>query len=229
MLTKSARRARMLLSVTALLLAVSLAQGQGRGRPITLFSDGNPDAQVARYKPSQIRPPVPKFDYTDDGQAIMLKRHPMTQGQGWPNYVRYKWVANTNGVHHLERCSKLKRDADEVLSEEQRAILREWGQPDYLRGPFKSDRGEHVIEWAYHPLNRLFQFVDRKMVYEGPLTDQDRVLITYGEPKEVQVVILDPNIRRETWVYRPTFVRGREMMFSFANGKLVYRQQQEGQ
>ena len=222
-------RAYVFLAVAAVLLAGVLpAQGQGRGRSLSTFSGNNPNADPTSYKPSQINHPVPKFEYTDDGQAIMLKRHPYFQGQTFPNYIRYKFVENKGGIGHVDPCAKLQRRPEEILSEEQRSILREWGQPDYLRGPYKSDRGEHVVEWAYHPLNRIFQFVDRKMVYEGPLTDQDRTMITYGEPKEVQLVILEPNIRRETWIYRPTFIRGHEMLFSFANGKLIVRQQQEG-
>jgi hypothetical protein len=183
--------------------------------------------QGSRYKPSQINHPVPKFDYTDEGRPIMLRRNPYFQVQGFPDYTRYKWVENTRGVEHVPRGFKLKREPEEILSEEQRDILREWGQPDYLRGPTKSTRGDRVTEWAYHSQNKLFQFVDRKMVYHGPLTDQDRTSITYGAPKVVLATLMEPNIRRETWFYSPRFLAGHEMVFSFTNGKLTYQQEQQ--
>jgi hypothetical protein len=106
-------------------------------------------------------------------------------------------------------------------------VVREWGQPAYLRGPFKTTQGDVTIEWAYHSTNHLFQFVDGTMVYEGPLTDQERTAITYGAPKEAIVSILEPNVRRETWIYRPTFLWGREHLVSFTNGKLTYEQSTE--
>jgi hypothetical protein len=62
------------------------------------------------------------------------------------------------------------------------------------------------------------------MVYEGPLTDQERTLLTHGIPREVIRSSIDPDIRRETWFYRPWFLTGHEQVFSFANGKLVHEE-----
>jgi len=182
------------------------------------------DEKVWRYKPSQTNPPIPKFDYTETGRPIMEKRHPQYPNAGFPNYTRYRFAANKRGVEHFTKGCKLKREPDEILTEQQREILREWGQPDYLRGPYQSERNDSVIEWAYHRQNHIFQFVDREMVYEGPLTDADRTLITYGAPRNVQVFLAEPNIRRETFIYEPTFLAGHEMIFSFSNGKLVTQQ-----
>jgi hypothetical protein len=185
------------------------------------------EEQEWRYQPSQVNHPVPKFEYTDDGQAIMLKRYPANTAKENNLFRLYSFYENKHGVEHYCKGSKLKREYSDILSEEQKKILATWGQPDYLRGPYKSTRGDSVIEWAYHASNHLFQFVDRKMVYEGPLSDQERVAITYGAPREVIVVQLEPNIRRETWIYRPIFrsVIGNEKLFSFSNGKLTYQQE----
>ena len=184
------------------------------------------DEKTWKYQPSQINHPIPKFDYSDDGRAIMLKRFPLYPEQNFNQYRKYSWVANKNGVQNYPKRSKLKREPNDILSEQQKAILKEWGQPDYLRGSYKSTHLDDVVEWAYHSQNHLFQFVDRTMVYEGPLTDQDRISITYGAPREVMVIQRDPKIRRETWIYRPyVFNRWLERVYSFANGVLVYEQE----
>jgi len=178
--------------------------------------------KVWRYQPNQIARTVPAFDYAPDGRTIMVKRYAFFPAQDLCQFRKYRFYENKHGVEHVERGAKLKREPDEILSEQQRAILREWGQPDYLRGPYKSTRGDSVIEWAYLPLNRLFQFVDRKMVYEGPLTDQERIAIVHGAPRDVLVSQVGPNVRRETWLYYPYFLTNRQKVFSFSNGKLVY-------
>lgn len=193
--------------------------------PPNAFDESKSDAQPWRYKPNQMCPPIPKYEYTDAGQAIMVKRYPYFPAQDNCQFIKFRYVENKHGVEHFERCRKVKREPDEILSEQQKAVLAAWGQPDYLRGPYRSTRGDQVIEWAYHPLNRLFQFVDRTMVYQGPLTDRERTVITYGAPREVIVSQLEPNIRRETWVYRPFFLSDRERLFSFSNGELIYSQE----
>jgi hypothetical protein len=185
------------------------------------------EEQEWRYQPNQVNHPIPKFEYTDDGRAIMLKRYPACTAKEYNLFRLYSFYENKQGVEHYCKGSKLKREYSDILSEEQKKILATWGQPDYLRGPYRSTRGDLVIEWAYHASNHLFQFVDRAMVYEGPLSDQERIAITYGAPREVIVVLLEPNIRRETWIYRPIFrsVIGNEKLFSFSNGKLTYQQE----
>lgn len=194
---------------------------------VPTFSDSKSDQREWRYQPSQINHPIPKFDYTDDGRAILIKRYPFFPSQEFSAYQKYRYFENKEGVEHFQRCCKLKRESQDILTEDQKAILKEWGQPDYLRGPFKTTRGDIAIEWAYHPLNHLFQFVDGTMVYEGPLTDQERTAITYGAPRETMVTYLEPNIKRETWIYRPWFISAlsREKVFSFTNGKLTYHQE----
>jgi hypothetical protein len=210
--------------IAVLLLGLAAtALAQAPGCTIPTFSDRSGE-NVWKYEPSQICHPIPKFDYTDDGRAILLKRYPFFPSQSYCHFQKYRYIENKHGVEHYQWGEKIKREPDEILSEEQKDILREWGQPDYLRGPYKSTRGDKVIEWAYHPINHLFQFVDRTMVYEGPLTDQERTAITFGAPREVIVSQVIPNIRRELWIYRPWLLWGanREKIFSFSNGKLVY-------
>jgi hypothetical protein len=205
--------------------ALSLEAAEPIACTTPTFSDAKSGEQEWRYQPNQICHPIPKFDYTPDGRAIMIKRYPFFPTQDYCQFRKYSYFENKHGVEHFQKCCKLKREPGDILSEDQKEILREWGQPDYLRGPFKSTRGDIVIEWGYHALNHLFQFVDRTMVYEGPLTDQERTAIVYGAPRETVVMQLEPNIRRETWIYRPWFLTNRERIFSFTNGRLTYQQE----
>jgi hypothetical protein len=218
--------------LAALLIAsaIGTALAQPPDCAIPTFSDQKSGEKVWRYQPNQICPPRPKFDYTDDGRTIMIKRFPYFPTQDVCHFQKYRFIENKLGIEHMQQGQKLKRQPDDMLTEEQKQVLREWGQPDYLRGPYKSTRFDSVIEWAYHPLNHLFQWVEGELVYEGPLTDQERVAITYGAPREATIRQLQPNIRRETWVYRPWFLSvvgmtSRERIFDFANGKLLYSQE----
>lgn len=211
---------------TLIVAAPIAAFAEPPGPVLPIFSDQKSGEKEWRYQANQIKPVRPKFDYTDDGRAIMIKRYPFFPTQDVCMYIKYRYVDNKHGIEHFVKCCKLKREPGDILSEDQKAILKEWGQPDYMRGPYKSTRGEsNVTEWAYHPLNHLFQFVDDEMVYEGPLTDQERTALVHGAPREAIISQLEPNIRRETWIYRPFFLHGREKLFSFTNGRLTYSQE----
>lgn len=214
--------------------AATLLAGTAPAEPVApvcphpIFDEARSKAQPWRYQVNQICPPVPKYEYTDEGQAIMIKRYPYNPNLRECDLLRYKYAENKHGVEHWTRGCKLKREPDEILSQQQQAVLTAWGQPDYLRGPYRTTRNETVVEWAYHPLNRLFQWIDGVLVYQGPLTDRERTIITYGAPGEVMVSQVEPNIRRETWIYRPRtlfLTGGREQIYSFANGELIYSQE----
>jgi hypothetical protein len=192
----------------------------------TMWTEPTTEAGTTYQRP-------PKFDYTEDGRPIMIKRFPYLNERKYSPEKKFRYLENMSGAEAMMAglqtypgpkpgCTQCR-----PLSEQQRKILREWGEPDYIRGPYKSTRNDFIIEWAYVQSNHLFQFADARMVYEGPLTDQERTAITYGIPREVMVDILEPNIRRETWVYRPYFIPGtdHERIFSFSNGKLVYHQE----
>ncbi|MCX7626621.1 MAG: hypothetical protein N2Z21_10505 [Candidatus Sumerlaeaceae bacterium] len=189
---------------------------------IPFFNMAKSGERSSSYQPNQICPPRPKTDFTDDGKPILIKRYPLNNRATLLHFRKYPYFANTQGVEHIQRGGRLKRQPENVLTEDQKAILRSWGQPDYLRGPYRSTRGDSVVEWVYHRLNHLFQFVDGVMVYEGPLTDQERTVLTYGLPREVLSSTVAPNIRRETWFYNSPWHPNKEMVFSFANGKLVF-------
>src|SRR5690606_30407383 len=125
-------------------------------------------------------------DYTPEGQPVMVKRFPYLETRDFSPWKKFRYLENMNGAEALMAGLQTYPGGKQCrpLSEQQRKILREWGEPDYIRGPYKSTRNDFIIEWAYHQSNRLFQFADTRMVYEGPLTDQERTAINYGEPEE---------------------------------------------
>jgi hypothetical protein len=105
-------------------------------------------------------------------------------------------------------------------------VLAKWGQPDWLRGPFRTTRGDQATEWLFERQNRIFQWVDGELVYQGPVTDVERTMLVHGAPSQVMITQLEPNIRRETFIYRETFRgSGHERVYSFSNGKLIFSQE----
>jgi len=190
--------------------------------PQTLWTEPVTEFGVTYQRP-------PKFEYKQDGTPVMLKRFPYLETRDFSPWKKFRYIENMNGAAAMMGNLQTYPGTQQCrpLSEQQRKILREWGEPEYIRGPYKSTRNDFIIEWAYHQSNRLFQFADAVMVYEGPLTDQERTAITYGAPQETMINYLEPNIKRETWIYRPYFLTGvgRERMFSFSNGNLIYHQE----
>lgn len=168
---------------------------------------------------------VPKYDYTPDGRPVMEKRYDSNLTKTFFGMRKFPYKSNVKGLKSQSKGKVWVRQANNILSDMQKDVLGEWGQPDYLRGPYRSTRGDQVNEWAYVQANHIFQFVGCVMVYEGPLTDQDRTLITYGVPSERTVTQSEPGIRHEFWIYRPWYATSlNEKLFKFANGKMIYRQ-----
>jgi hypothetical protein len=153
----------------------------------------------------------PMFDYMEDGEQVQIKRIARHQSIDYfHRWRRTAYVKNTGELHWL-------------LSQDQKEIIAEYSQPDYLRRTFRSTRGDRVKEWAYVAQGKIFQFVRRQLVYEGELTDLEKTLIQYGYPKFVFAEQLEPDITRLTFIYESIFGLRRQI-FSFANGRLCYSQ-----
>jgi hypothetical protein len=141
--------------------------------------------------------------------------------------ARMKYRANKTGIQPVRPGFRLVRTSErDELTQDQLQVLSKWGQPDWLRGPFRTTRGDQATEWLYDRQNRIFQWVDGQLVYQGPVTDAERTMLVHGAPSQVMITHLEPNIRRETFIYRDTFrTSGREKVFSFSNGKLIFHQE----
>lgn len=203
-------------------IAAVAAGAMAQTSPHTLWTEPVTEAGVNYQRP-------PKFNYTQQGQPVMEKRFAYLETRMFSPLKKFRYLENMGGAEAMMAGLQTYPGGKQCrpMSEQQRKILREWGEPDYIRGPYKSTRNDFIIDWAYIQSNRIFQFADTQMVYEGPLTDQDRTAITYGIPQETMINYLEPNIKRETWIYRPVFMSGigRERLFSFSNGEMVYHQE----
>jgi hypothetical protein len=156
----------------------------------------------------------PYFDYGPTGVEIQVKRTARYPQRDLK--IRYRRTAYVHNIRENVRANSIK----------QQEILEKYGQPDYVRLPYKSVRGDRVHEWAYLEENKLFQFVKQVLVYEGELSDKDRVLIQRGYPDKALRQEDFLGNRRETFIYENEFDTDRQY-YSFTDdnmilGKLAY-------
>lgn len=150
----------------------------------------------------------PAFDYGPDGTPLQVKRTARIPRYDEP--WRMEVVAYDRN-----------RGSVRANSPEQAQLLEELGQPDYTRRQYRSTRGDRVTEWAYLEKNRLIQFVHHAVVYDGILSDKDRILIQYGYPDAVFVANDLLGQRRETFIYHERFDSDRRH-YSFADDQMIY-------
>ncbi len=149
----------------------------------------------------------PTHNYID-GQTEQFKRMPL---RDHVDYI-YNWNSR---IYHAPRRSFEKR-----LTQEQAKKVAELGHPEYVREKFRSRLGESVLEWAYLEQNQVVQFIDGQLVFQGPLTDRDMVLIQQGLPRFTFRNQEEMGPLMERYVYRKTDIPGRQRVFTFADGKL---------
>lgn len=106
------------------------------------------------------------------------------------------------------------------LSQDKADILAVCGQPDYVRIPFRSQFGEETEEWLYTGQDRLFQFVEDKLVHSQPVSDLERLLLRKGYPQYAFQTQPGRIPFRQTLIYRDW--EGHDVeVYCLANGKLV--------
>jgi len=155
----------------------------------------------------------PRWRYDSAGEARQYKRYPRNIAVDY--FSRFRRVAYV----------KVNEPLEAFLSEEQRQWISQYGQPEYRRRPFRSREGEKVEEWVSLAHNKLTQFVGGGVVYAGEVTDMERTMIRLGYPRGCLISQAEPEIERLTFIYSRPFDLEREV-FSFSNGKLVFRQTQ---
>jgi len=147
--------------------------------------------------------------YDADGKPVMQKRvrrHAVRDFQARFNKQAYK-KNNTSGPHFL-------------LSPDQKAVKEKYGPPDYISITFLSVNKDYVKEWVYWKKGLLFQFVQRKLAYEGPLSDKERILIQYGYPDDADVYQIGDVFVRENYYYH-SMLGVMSKSYFFINGKCV--------
>ena len=156
---------------------------------------------------------APRWNYGGENPPSQYKRYPRNWAVDY--FTRFRRVAFV----------KVTRPLEDFLSDDQRKWISDHGQPDYRQRTFLSRESEWVDAWAYLAKERLVQFVRGRVVYEGPLTDLERTMITYGYPRGVLFTQAEPDTEFVTFVYSRPFDLEREV-FAFANGKMLFRQTQ---
>ncbi|MCX7011178.1 MAG: hypothetical protein NTW86_01190 [Candidatus Sumerlaeota bacterium] len=160
----------------------------------------------------QVHPP--RYDYNAEGARVLVKRVP--ENLAVDTITRIDRVAYEEGSTFT---------ADQ-LSPEQADVYQTYDPPEYVRKPFKSTRGDIVHEWLYLRHNKLFQWIDGRKVYEGEVTDEERVLLKRGYPMYAWVELDEKGVERQTWIYRGNLDVQADV-YSFSGGKMVLKEATE--
>jgi len=159
-------------------------------------------ALVATLAGCASRTPVVVYDVA--GEPIMRKRY--AKRVAVDHFYRFRSTAY---------WSALDSDFSRRLSLDQEKLLADLGRPDLVRRPFRSCDNERVDEWVYLQTQRLAQLVGGQLVYEGPLTDYERVLIQYGYPDRARETMRTGGSRCLLWSYwEDSGAKGREFCLS---------------
>lgn len=152
--------------------------------------------------------------------------HRTSEGGEIVQYKRYPKYMEYNLIHHIDRIAYRQAgegDFNHRLSPQQQAVLMDLGKPELIRHSFKSRGEELVQEWLYLEKQRLYQFVEGMIAYEGPVTDQERILAEHGYPDHVSQMKFEGGGEWVHWEYRvPLSVDMKQ--FTFSKDNLVYQQ-----
>ncbi len=142
-------------------------------------------------------------------------------------YKRYERCAERDFLHHFVRkaYSSAKRSDLDFAGPQQQTILDTWGRPDYIRKPFWSLEDEKVEEWVYLDHQHVYQFVNHQLVFEGPLTDLEQLLIRLGYPDQMITTLSESGVVKHFLYYGNVILPGRLESFNLANGWIVHNSQ----
>ncbi len=153
----------------------------------------------------------PLFDIEEDGRVAQFRRYTKRPMQ---DFI-FRWTKPAFRV--------VKKDIEGVLSEDRQAMIERRGMPQYVRDNVEAaSRNETFDEWVWWDQNVIAQFVADDLVYEGPLMDSDRYLVTMGFPSKAYTQQYEYGPVREIWIYEHLFEVGGEA-YSFSDGTLVYK------
>lgn len=151
---------------------------------------------------------VPRYRLDADGQPVAFKRFAAYDERDFINRFR------------AEAYFPRKDQVEGPLSDEQRGVLERHGMPDFIRYRFKASTNELVDQWAWWDRNVTVQFVQRELVWEGPLTDYDRTLIERGYPSRAKAMLFQPGQRRDIFEYEGIF-KANSLIVTFTEEKLA--------
>jgi len=152
---------------------------------------------------------APRFKYGPEGEQIQFKRYEQHLAMDYIHHQTYQVYKRTEAL-----------PLGPTISETQKALLHDRGRPDYIRPDYYSDSNERVTDWVYFEEDLIYQFVEGEIVYEGPLSDMDELLIRRGRPSLTTIAENQTGNRADVLQYtRPFSDQLDEYMFK--NGKLT--------
>lgn len=151
----------------------------------------------------------PRYDIAEPLEIVPFKRFAKHESRDYIHLFKH------------EAYSPVEEPLDQRLSPSQLDVLQRHGQPQYIRTGFTAHSGEIVDEWAYWDREVIVQFIQRQLVWEGPLTDMDRVRIRYGYPRRRWSQDTFAGARRDIWDYQGFLLDNRGMLVTFTDEQLV--------
>lgn len=141
------------------------------------------------------------------------------------SFKRAEQYPQRDYYHHCVRKAYRKTNyMFEPVGRDQELTVTQWGQPDWIRKPFRSLENEKVTEWLYLKENHLFQFIGTELVYDGPLTEYEQTLLARGFPDRTHMVLRENGEREDLFVYTRLFTPWLEQ-FKFRDGRLIESQE----
>ncbi len=153
---------------------------------------------------------TPRYDVPEPLKIKPFKRQALHDSQDY----MFIWKPNA--------YSQVSEPIRDRLSPTQLGVMERHGQPDYIRKGFKATTKEIVDEWAWWDRDVICQFVQRELVWEGPLTDMDRTRIRYGYPRHSWAQKYESGVQRDLWDYQGMLADPQGQIFTFSDEKLVY-------
>lgn len=162
------------------------------------------------------RPVYRTFD--EEGQAVQTKRRAQFETYDYLHHWTreayltperpFTVLVSVDDEDYAVRFDRTKTDVRPApehasrFSLAQQDLVVAHGVPDYVRLPFRTTYGEQAVEWLFLKANLLAQFVDGELVYSGPITDKEKVLLRRGYPNYQLRVRAEGGPFRETLIYR---------------------------
>lgn len=153
---------------------------------------------------------APRYNIEPDTGAVQFVKR-------YPKYPAYQELFFWRTKEYRKNTDKLRW----LLSEDQKEVISRYGQPDYLRRIFFSTRGDRVEEWVYWDKQRVVQFVEGQLVWDGMLTDYEKVLIIHGRPNKITVGTTEELQSRKVVMEYWRFLGSRYWLFCFVNDRMI--------
>ncbi|MEN6626577.1 MAG: hypothetical protein ABFD69_10150 [Candidatus Sumerlaeia bacterium] len=145
-----------------------------------------------------------------EGERIMFKRYERNLARDYMHHF-------TRDIYDAPGVYDVKAGAGD-----QAIVAEDHGAPDFVRA-FRSMTGERVREWIYTDQALIFQFIGDELVFTGPLTHLEQILMSYGRPDFYDFFASDITGQSIDLLYTGTFGTRRLENFKLNNDKITLR------